>query len=231
MKKLFVVALFFLSAYPVLGNPAARDTIKTAMEAVRYYRDQFNVALDKIDSMKSQLILAEKLLEGRRKLSWECSDPDGDTLTYKIYFGTDSTNMYLTSITQDTFCLSGFQQKAQTYYWQVIACDQDTFTTGKIWHYSTEPDTVNITLHFNEPMDSASIVHGRYYVTAGVDTMPIYSKGFIAPFDKMNIVSIALRVGLVQGHTYTIEAYDVKDLAGNLINPEKNKAVLVYPIK
>ena len=123
---------------------------QSTMDKLRYYRDELNKSIDKIEGMKV-------LLNGRRTLSWECSDPDGDSLTYKVYFGTDSTNMYLTSVTKDTFCLSGFQQKAHTYYWQVVAFDQDTFTMGPIWRYSTIADTQQVALFFNEPMDSASL--------------------------------------------------------------------------
>ena len=46
-----------------------------------------------------------------------------------------------------------------------------------------------------------------------------------------NITRIALYLPFIHGHTYTIKAYNVKDLAGNVVNPDKNKATVSYPLE
>jgi uncharacterized protein (TIGR02145 family) len=77
-------------------------------------------------------------------LSWSCSDPDGDQLTYDIYFGTSSnptttiaTNQSTTSINQ-----SGLNQNT-IYYWKIVAKDNMGATTsGPIWSF-TSATTIN----------------------------------------------------------------------------------------
>jgi uncharacterized protein (TIGR02145 family) len=72
-------------------------------------------------------------------LSWSCSDPDGDALTYDVYFGTTSnpttsiaTNQSATSIGRTELINS------TTYYWKVVAKDDNgATTTGPVWNFTT----------------------------------------------------------------------------------------------
>ncbi|MDN5338816.1 MAG: hypothetical protein PWQ20_1886 [Thermotogaceae bacterium] len=56
-------------------------------------------------------------------LSWQASDPDGDALTYDIYFGT-SPNPPLIKIghNSNTYTPGKLQSKT-TYYWKIVAKD------------------------------------------------------------------------------------------------------------
>ncbi|MCP4581433.1 MAG: hypothetical protein GY839_07420, partial [candidate division Zixibacteria bacterium] len=78
-------------------------------------------------------------------LSWTGGDPDGDTVTYDVYFGMDSTPVNLLSddqsgTTYDPVTLD----YATTYYWQIIAFDNHgASTTGPIWNFTTEAETNN----------------------------------------------------------------------------------------
>jgi len=74
-------------------------------------------------------------------LSWNCSDPDGDSLTYDVYFeANDSTPDVLVSDDQiETFYDPGTLEYETTYYWQIIATDEYGATTdGPIWNFTTE---------------------------------------------------------------------------------------------
>jgi hypothetical protein len=56
-------------------------------------------------------------------LSWTCTDPNGDTLTYDVYFSTDATPcLAATNLTANTYN-PGTLEKNTTYYWKVVAQD------------------------------------------------------------------------------------------------------------
>lgn len=82
-------------------------------------------------------------------LSWTCDDPDGDSLTYDVYLGTDSrpplVNSGLTTATYRPEILD-FDT---TYYWRIVAWDDEAYGTGgPIWSFSTLSDIV---IQFPDP--------------------------------------------------------------------------------
>ena len=78
-------------------------------------------------------------------LSWECSDPDGDSLSYDIYFGTDPEKLPVikddhpsTALVLET--ISGYSklQNETTYYWMVVAKDsKGGVTPSSVWRFTT----------------------------------------------------------------------------------------------
>ncbi len=57
-------------------------------------------------------------------LNWSCSDPDGDPLTYTLYYGTSSPPQNVISgITASTYSLYSIAHSGITYYWYIIADD------------------------------------------------------------------------------------------------------------
>lgn len=70
-------------------------------------------------------------------LSWQCTDPDGDRLSYDVYFGND-TNPPLIRQSLDTTALNverfGYDS---TYYWRVVAKDSLHQTSGSVWSFAT----------------------------------------------------------------------------------------------
>ena len=75
-------------------------------------------------------------------ISWECSDPDGDTLTYDVYFGTSINPRLLpkvsTSQSGKTLNRSNLSYDT-TYYWKVVAKDAKGATTeGPVWKFTTQ---------------------------------------------------------------------------------------------
>jgi hypothetical protein len=71
-------------------------------------------------------------------LSWEASDPDGDTLTFDIYFGTDSSpTLAKSNLTTKTYS-PGTLEPNTTYYWKVVAKDdKGGVTEGPVWSFKT----------------------------------------------------------------------------------------------
>ncbi|MDP8206527.1 MAG: formylglycine-generating enzyme family protein [Candidatus Electryonea clarkiae] len=74
-------------------------------------------------------------------LSWSCIDPEGDSLTYDVYFGTDSIpdNEELVAINQSQTTFDpGTLNINTTYYWKIVAKDDyDNKTEGPVWSFTT----------------------------------------------------------------------------------------------
>jgi len=70
-------------------------------------------------------------------LSWICSDPDGDPLTYDVYL--DTSNPPTTLIANDvgTPSISPALAESTIYYWNVTASDGSLFTDGPVWIFAT----------------------------------------------------------------------------------------------
>ena len=72
-------------------------------------------------------------------LSWTCTDPDGDPLTYDIYFGTESTPQQVsTGQTETAYDLETLENNTE-YFWKIVAHDDHENTTeGQVWSFITE---------------------------------------------------------------------------------------------
>ncbi len=75
-------------------------------------------------------------------LHWACSDPDGDALTYTVYFGMSSPPPLVASGVSDTLYDPGTLEYDTTCYWRIVAIDiHSDSTTGPIWSFETAEDT------------------------------------------------------------------------------------------
>ncbi len=82
-------------------------------------------------------------IETSADISWTCSDPDADPITYDIYFGT--TNPPTTKVSSNqvgTTYDPGTLGSSTTYYWQIVAKDNIVWdigaTTGPVWSFTTK---------------------------------------------------------------------------------------------
>jgi parallel beta-helix repeat protein len=70
-------------------------------------------------------------------LNWAGGDPDGDNVTYKVYFGSDE-NPPLVSDNQTETSYSPSLNYGTKYYWRVVARDEHGIATqSPIWQFTT----------------------------------------------------------------------------------------------
>jgi len=72
-------------------------------------------------------------------ISWNCTDPDGDPLTYNVYFANSTPPGQVLENTSNTSYNPGTLEYNTTYYWYIIAWDDNgAGTTGPSWWFTTE---------------------------------------------------------------------------------------------
>ncbi|MCA0447288.1 MAG: hypothetical protein LCH54_13775 [Bacteroidetes bacterium] len=93
------------------------------------------------------------------RLSWECSDPDGDALTYDVYFGTNSTAPILVSANQTAQDFTPIGLTTNTiYFWKIVAKDsRGGITTGSVWQFKTELPPNNPPLMPSNPSPASNL--------------------------------------------------------------------------
>lgn len=71
-------------------------------------------------------------------ISWDCSDPDSDPITYDIYFGTSSNPPLIRSgNTGTSYNPTGLMYNTK-YYWKIIAKDiKGSTNSGDLWNFTT----------------------------------------------------------------------------------------------
>jgi len=71
-------------------------------------------------------------------LSWTCSDPDDDILTYDVYFGTSNPPQLMVNNQTGNYYDPGTMEVDTQYFWKIIAWDPyGTFNTSSIWSFTT----------------------------------------------------------------------------------------------
>ena len=85
--------------------------------------------------------------------TWTCTDPDGDPLTYDVYFGTNSNPPIASTNRTSASYNPGQLNNNTTYYWKIVAKDnQGHSTSGTVWNFktiyldTTPPEVINITV-------------------------------------------------------------------------------------
>jgi uncharacterized protein (TIGR02145 family) len=87
-------------------------------------------------------------------LSWFCSDPDGDDLTYNIYFGTDPNPTLIQLQYPETYFDPGQLVENTTYHWKIVAYDiYGDSTEGAVWSFTTFNDQWSCGDQFTDDRD------------------------------------------------------------------------------
>jgi len=123
-------------------------------------------------------------------LSWSGGDPNGDNVTYDVYFGTTSSPPKVKSHQFGTTYDPGLLDFDKKYYWKIVAWDEfDYSTTGPVWSFTTEenlppntpsnpvPEDGEIDVYINEIFrwtggDPNSGDKLTYYVYFGTNSPP-----------------------------------------------------------
>ena len=171
-------------------------------------------------------------------LSWSCSDPNGDPLTYDVYFGTANDPPLVSDSQSGTSYNPGALNNNTTYYWKIVAKDnQGATTAGPVWNFSTEAtgsggdttppevqsaellDSVSLKIIFSEPLDQATAQNtSNYSITNSVDVISASLSGS----------EVTLTTTYHSPGAYTVSVINVEDLAGNPIVPPNNTADYEY---
>ncbi len=115
-------------------------------------------------------------------LSWTCTDPDGDKLTYDVYFDTSNNPSVVVSDKSNPSYAPGTLQYNTRYYWKILAKDsKGADTTSDLWSFVTKSKPVvetvsqpsmpsgvdsgliNKILQFNTGGSSSSVGHSIQY--------------------------------------------------------------------
>ena len=75
-------------------------------------------------------------------LSWTCTDPEGDPLTYDIYFGLNATPPLVSQNQIETTYDPGTLENNGEYFWKIVAYDihNPNGTEGPVWSFITEEE-------------------------------------------------------------------------------------------
>ncbi|HEU4366467.1 MAG TPA: FlgD immunoglobulin-like domain containing protein [Candidatus Krumholzibacteria bacterium] len=69
-------------------------------------------------------------------LTWNASDPDGQALTYDVYFGTEEDPPLAATGVPIRSWAPGPLQPATRYYWRVVASDGFLTTSSMVWYFT-----------------------------------------------------------------------------------------------
>jgi PKD repeat protein len=75
----------------------------------------------------------------RPVLSWQCSDADGDPLTYDLYLGAEADPPLFLSSRITSCAVSSPLQYGTRYFWRVVALDgHGHSTSSQVWSFTTQ---------------------------------------------------------------------------------------------
>jgi hypothetical protein len=90
-------------------------------------------------------------------LGWTGGDPDGDPVTYDVYFGITSTPSKVSANQSGTTYNPGVLSYGTTYYWKIVAWDNHgASTAGPIWNFKTN-SLPNVPSNPNPPNDATGV--------------------------------------------------------------------------
>lgn len=106
-------------------------------------------------------------------LTWESEDPDGDALTYDVYFGTSfaSLTAIATGQTQTEVPLPTALEANKSYFWRVVVKDSKGVSRfARNWSFSTVVDRVSVPFGYSIMGDTQDFVHpGNPIISSAFD--------------------------------------------------------------
>jgi len=107
-------------------------------------------------------------------LSWECSDPEGDELSYDVYFGEipelDINHLVAEDITEEGWVLENLNINT-TYYWKITASDGEFETEGEVWNFTTIEEVLLEGMVF---VEGGTFEMGDHFNEGGANELPVH---------------------------------------------------------
>ncbi|MBO8167343.1 MAG: hypothetical protein H0Z25_09060, partial [Kosmotoga sp.] len=85
----------------------------------------------------------ESNVSANTALGWSAIDPDGDTITYDLYFGLTETPPIVLSSTSAENYVPEVLIHGATYYWKVVASDGKSTVSSETMSFSVEEESFN----------------------------------------------------------------------------------------
>lgn len=120
-------------------------------------------------------------------LSWSCSDPESDTLTYDVYFG-ESTYLSKRTTNQTTQYYTPFTISTnKTYYWKIVARDSKNATTeGPVWRFKTSEKDTGYDFNYFGHVYKTVVIGSQVWTVDNLQTA-YYNDGFIIEKNTDNL--------------------------------------------
>lgn len=166
-------------------------------------------------------------------LSWTCSDPDGDPLTYDVYFGTTANPALVAEGISENTYNPGTLNYYTEYFWKIVAHDDhNNSTTGPVWNFTTTQlffsVTFNIQSESGNPLQNAVITlngvtnpAGNYVfsqVPAGTFDYMVALNGFIPTYGQVTVIDQNVQVTVVLPELVVVNEFPfVEDFAGGAL--------------
>ena len=138
-------------------------------------------------------------------LSWECTDPEGDSLAYDIYFGESQDPPLIRQNLSDNFILIRDLEDKRTYYWKVAVKDGSHVVEGPLWWFRVG--------EYAQPESVVTLTDGGLYVVDYVGSTPALSSRVNLPqvrdldvYGNKAYVVGNEEMDIVQLETLTVEA-------------------------
>jgi hypothetical protein len=159
-------------------------------------------------------------------LSWSCTDPENNPLTFDVYFGTTNNPPLVSNNISQFSYEPGTLNYQTTYYWKIVAEDnQGGSTTGPVWSFTTQQQVVgdttaprlvsvevlgntSIRLTFSEPISGGNVT-GNFSINNNISVLGA----------QYNNSQTTLTTSSHNPGQYTVTVSNITDLSGNPINP------------
>ena len=160
------------------------------------------------------------------QLSWKCSDPDQDPLTYDLHFGLkDNMTVLASDLSNTSYNVTNLNFNSQ-YKWKVVAKDDHgNLTEGPVWGFLTaqeqnDPPTVPANPTPKNAATGIGLITTLEWTCSDPDGDPVSYDIFLGKSSTPDILATNIdskfyQVGVLEGYTYYYWKVIAKDNRGN----------------